>query len=441
MTVTLLAVLLGAMPGPLVDYVEAGRLHNHTLAISKAQLAEQEAQVSVALATLTPIVQVQGAYTRNQYPAIVKLPSSLINSQAPTGIFQTITIQPYNQLNGTLALDIPLVNADGLTRYAQGRHGSAAALQGEKATQADVDISIVRAYYQVVAAQGVREAANRAAKVSAEALAVSQARLEAGAINKLAVDRAKVDLARAQQTIAEAERTLGIARRNLETLTGMSVPAELPGAGPPEFPVNPEDFYVETAQRQRPEVLQAREAVAQASAARDQAWMQLVPSLTGNFTENLTNASGFVGHEGYWAAGVKLNWILDPVGTPASVRKADAAMLEQEQRLKQELDVVRDDVHTSFLDIALYRARVEETAAETESAREALKLAQEQFSAGTTTSLDLSSAQRDAFQAEANYAESTANLAASILGLLQASGEPLLADAEEKKQPSSAEGK
>ena len=426
MTALLLAVTLGAMPGPLVDYLEAGRQHNHTLAISKAQLAEQEAQVGIALATLTPLVQVQGAYTRNQYPAIIKLPTSLINGQAPTGQLTTITITPYNQLNGTIALDVPLLNADGITRYAQSRHGSAAAKEAEKATAAEVDLSIARAYYQVVAAQGVREAANQAAKVSDEALAVSEARLEAGAVNKLAVDRARVDLARAQQTIAEAERTLGLAQRNLETLTGSPVPADLPGAGPPEFPTHPEDFYVETAQRQRPEVLQAREAVAQASAARDQAWMQLVPTLTGNFTENLTNASGFVGHEGYWGAGVKLNWILDPVGTPASVRKADGVMLEQEQKLKQELDVVRDDVHASFLDIALYKSHVEETAAENESAQEALKLAQQQFSAGTATSLDLSSAQRDAFQAAASYAESAANLAASLLSLKQASGESLL---------------
>jgi outer membrane protein TolC len=436
MNVTIVALLLGTntMPGPLVEYVKAGRSHNYTLAISKAQLQEQEAQVNVALATLTPFVNVQGAYTRNQYPAVVKLPTSLVNGQAPTGSLTTITIQPYNQLSGTIALDIPLLNADGITRFAQARHGAAGAKAGEKATQADVDLSIIRAYYLVVASQGVSQAAQRAAKTSQEALDISQARLQAGAVNKLAVDRARVDLARAQQVVAESARTLGLAQRNLETLTGQPVAGDLPGAGQPVLPEHPEEFYVESAQKQRPEVLQAREAVAQASAARDQAWMQLVPTLTGDFVENLTNASGFVGHEGYWQLGVQLGWRLDPVGTPASVRKADAAMLEQENRLKQELDTVRDDVHTSLLDIAMYKARVDETAAETASATEALKLAQEQFSAGTATSLDLSSAQRDSFQAEASYAESQANLAASLLGLMQASGEPFLAEAESEKQ-------
>jgi outer membrane protein TolC len=424
-----LSLVLGTLPGPLADYLKAGREHNRTLGISRAQLAEQEAQVSVALATLTPYVQVQGGYIRNQYPAIVKFPSSLINGNMPSG-FTTVTIQPYDQFNGTIALEVPLLNADGITRFAQARRGSAASNQAEKASEADVDLSIARAYYQIVAAQGVLVAAQRALDVSKDALATSRSKLEAGTANKLAVDRALVDQARAAQTVAEAERTLGLARRNLETLTGLPAQGELPGPGSPDLPQATEDSFVDRAQAQRPEVLQAREAVAQASASRDQAWVQLVPTLTGNFTETLTNAAGFVGHQGYWQAGVQLGWRLDPVGTPASIRKADAAVVEQETRLKQELDTVRDDVHASFLDIALDRARVEETTAEVKSAREALQLTQVQFSAGTATSLDLSQAQRDAFQSEANNAQSTADLAAALLGLQRAIGEPLLAASE-----------
>ncbi len=424
-----LTLLLNAMPTQLVDYLKAGREHNRTLGISRAQLAEQEAQVSVALSTLTPTVQVQGAYTRNQYPAIVTFPSSLINGSAPMG-FTTVTIQPYNQLNGTIAVNVPLLNADGITRFAQARHASAGANQSEKASEADVDLSIVRTYYQVVAAQGVLVAAKRAYAVSTDALTLARSKLEAGTANKLSVDKALVDQARAAQTVSEADRTLGVARRSLETLTGLPAESELAGPGAPDLPQTPEQSYVDRAQLQRPEILQAQQAVSQASALRDQAWVQLVPTLTGNFTETLTNASGFVGREGYWGLGVKLNWILDPVGTPASIRKADATVLEQETKLKQELDTVRDEVHTSFLDIALDQARVEETTAELKSAREALKLTQDQFAAGTATSFDLSQAQRDSFQAEANNAQSTADLASALLALQRAVGEPLLATSE-----------
>lgn len=424
-----LSLSLSALPGPLVDCLKAGRAHNRTLQISRAQLAEQEAQVSVALASLTPTLQVQGAYARNQYASVVSFPSALLNGGTGTGI-EKITIQPFNQVNATVAVNVPLLNADGITRLAQARRGRFAAEDAENATTAEVDLSISRAYYQTVAAQGVLSAAQRALGVSQDALAISRSRFDAGTANKLAVDRALVEVARAKQTVAEAERTLGLARRNLETLSGVSVQADLPGSEAPDLPDRAEQLYVEDAQRLRPEVLQAREVVAQASASSNEAWVQLVPSLTGNFTETLTNAPGFVAHDGYWSLGVRLAWLLDPVGTPASIRKADAALVEQEARLKQELETVRDDVHTSFLDIALEKARVEETSAEVKSAQEALKLTREQFAAGTATSLDLSQAQRDAFQAEANSAQSTANLAAALLGLKKAAGESLLQASE-----------
>jgi outer membrane protein TolC len=419
-----LTLLLNAMPEPLIAYLKAGREHNRTLQISKAQLAEQEAQVSVALSSLTPTVGITGAYQRNQYEALVTLPSSLTTGGA-NGKLTTFTITPYDQENAAITLNVPILNADGITRFAQGRRGAAASKASEKATIADVDLSIVRAYFQTVAAQGVLAAALRAQKTSNDSLATSQSKFAAGTANKLAVDRAFVDVARANQVVAEGERTLGLARRSLETLTGLPVEGDLTDTAGPELPARSEDDYVHIAQQSRPEVIQAQEAVAQASASRDEAWMQLVPTLTGFFTENFTNASGFIGHQGYWAAGVRLNWLLDPVGTPASVRKGDAAVLEQEKRLQQTLDTVRDDVHTSFLEIALDRARVEETTAEVKSAQEALKLTQDQYAAGTATSLDLSSAERDAFQAEASNAQSTADLATAVQGLKKAAGEPI----------------
>ena len=69
---------------------------------------------------------------------------------------------------------------------------------------------------------------------------------------------------------------------------------------------------------------------------------------------------------------------------------------------------------------------VEEAKAEVHSAQEALRLTQEQFTAGTATSLDLSQAERDAFQAEANAAQSKADLAFALLQLQKATGQPLL---------------
>jgi len=60
------------------------------------------------------------------------------------------------------------------------------------------------------------------------------------------------------------------------------------------------------------------------------------------------------------------------------------------------------------------------------SARRALKLTEEQFKAGTATSVDLSAAQRDAFNSEANLAQAEAELATALLALRKAAGQALL---------------
>ena len=145
----------------------------------------------------------------------------------------------------------------------------------------------------------------------------------------------------------------------------------------------------------------------------------------GSAQEHLTNAAGFVGHEAYWTLGANLSWNLDPVGSPAAVRHANAVLQEQEERLAQELDNVRDDVHSAWLEIEEDRARLEETQSETQSSRQALAITQNQFQEGTATSLDLSQAERDNFSAEANLSQAQSDLAAALLSLKKASGQSL----------------
>jgi outer membrane protein TolC len=204
------------------------------------------------------------------------------------------------------------------------------------------------------------------------------------------------------------------------------VSGDLPAPEEGSLPSQGEDSFVDAAVRQRPEVAQARESISVASAARTAAWALLAPSLVGQAQDHLANYSGFLGHEGYWTLGLNLSWVIDPVGTHASLHLADATLAEDEARLNQTLDTVRDDVHTAWLLVVADQSHVVETKAEVMSAEEALKLTQEQFAAGTATSLDLSQAERDAFTAEANAAQSASDFQSALLALQKASGSPLL---------------
>jgi len=407
------------LPAPLQGYLKSAEKNNHTLGISRAQLEEQQADVSKALSELTPILQIGGSYTRNQYDSIVRVGDGM-------GGVLTATITPTNQWNGAIGVNVPLIIPGAISRYAEARHQRDAQALATKASGADVQMAVVRAYYLVVASQGVLTAADKARKTSEESERIAEAKLAAGTVTELAVSKAKVDVALAGQTIANAQRALGLARRNLATLCGTDEPGELPPVAETEATLQDEASFVSEAQARRPEVGEARQLVDKASAAHDEAWLQFAPSLVGNVTEHITNATGFIGHEFYWTAGLALTWNIDPIGTPASVRRADGLLNEQNQRLAQALDLVRDDVHTAWLDIQAGRERLAETRSEVQSARQSLRLTEEQYKAGTANAVDLSAAQRDAFNSEANLAQAEAELATAVLALRKAAGESLL---------------
>jgi outer membrane protein TolC len=423
--ITLLAA--APLPAPLKHALEAARGHNHTLGISRAQLAEQVAGVQTALAAFTPTFQATGAYTRSEYKTALSYPNIVANPMGPpTVTTETITITPYNGFNGTVGLNVPLVVPAGYARYSEAQHSRESARGAELASDGEVMLSTARAYYQVVAAQGVVEAAVRALATARDSLKVAETKKAAGTETQLTVDRARVDVNRAVQTLATGRQTLGVARRSLETLTGEPLNGDLPPPGDPELPTRLESDYVDAAQKQRGEVLQAREALAQQEAAATEAWAQFAPSLNGSAKEFLANAAGFTGHYAYWNVGVNLSWTVDPVGTPAAIRHAAATVEEQRHRLLQAQDTVRDDVHTAWLEIEADHARLTEAISEVGSAREAVELAQKQFIAGTATSLDVSSAQRDAFNSDATLAQARSDMATALLELRKAAGEPLL---------------
>jgi outer membrane protein TolC len=108
--------------------------------------------------------------------------------------------------------------------------------------------------------------------------------------------------------------------------------------------------------------------------------------------------------------------------------KARATIQEAKERLAQSEDNIRDEVHTAWLEIEADQARLTAATSQASSAREALDLTQEQYRAGTATSLDISQAQRDAFNADASLSQCRADFAAALLSLRKAAGESLLAE-------------
>jgi len=280
-------------------------------------------------------------------------------------------------------------------------------------------------YYNVVAAQGVLEAAERALATAVENEDLVRAQLEAGTATELALATAQVDTSRTRRRIAEARQPLALSRRPHPTLTGLPAPPANAPPPPPGDPTPTEEELVELALAQRPEMAEVRSALSQAEAGRLEAWSGVLPVLSAFARESYANAQGFLGQNFYWTLGGQLAWTVDPFLTSGSVRLAQAQVAEQRTRIAQVTDSLRDEVHGSWLQVGRNRAEMEAAEVEVESARKALRIARIRVREGAATVYELSQAQRDAFQAEASLVKARADLANALFALRRAAGIPL----------------
>lgn len=426
--VAALALVAGAvdplLPPELVAHIRAAEQNDYGLIIAREELAARAAQQSAALGALLPRLTATGTYTRNQYETRVTLP--VAPGEPPT----TITFVPRDQVNASGGLVAPVVDPGAFFRLREARRATALAERAAAATLSALQLEVARRYFNVLAAQALVTAAERAVASSEANLEVAQARLRAGAGTRLAVDTARADLARARRTRVDAERDLSLARRALASLTRREVPAQLAEMPDPVVPPISEEELTARAMERHPDLLRARAALEQARAARGTAWTTSLPSLVANAQENYTNAPGFLGRNTYWTAGGTLSWTIDPWGTRAALRQADAQIRAAQARLDQTAQRLRDDLHAARLEVEASQSRLTEARAERDSTRRTLAQVQARVREGVAAPLESSQALSELLRAEAAFIQARTSLAVSLLALRTASGELLVGDAD-----------
>lgn len=423
---TLLAfVAFASLPPALADRLNAARDNNPAIAISRAQVAAQEAAADQSAILFVPRVQADGRYVRNQYDSSLSYPTSF-GPGGPT--LQTITIQPYDQFSGSVGVALPLVDLSAAARQDEARHGSQIAQEAARSAEDQVLLATAHAYFDVVAAQGIAEAASRSVAVAEAGLKIARIRKAAGATTQLTVDRAELAVHRALQDFARADLTLRLAIRNLETLSARPLESALPVPDDLVPPDAAESDLVAEALDRRPEIAEARAAAAQQEKALDASRSQWYPTLSANAQELVANNAGFQANNAYWTAGLTLGWSFAPTTVAAAARRDEALLRRQRARIDQAVASVKDEVHAALLGIRAGRAQVDQARAAHRTAQSALRMATEQFKAGTATALELSEAQSDAFRAEADVWKSRAELSKAVLSLQKAVGYPLVGE-------------
>jgi outer membrane protein len=175
---------------------------------------------------------------------------------------------------------------------------------------------------------------------------------------------------------------------------------------------------------------QRESADAQARAAR----LALVPTLSANATETLTNFGGLTDQTKYYTVTANLRWSfgLDTIGSiRAHSAAADAARIGEEAARA----TARDDIHEQWQKVDTGIVKSRSARAQAASATLAAEVARERYAAGTSTQLELVQAERDLLDADAARVQADANLAYSRVALRLAAGLTPTARTDASVQP------
>jgi outer membrane protein TolC len=402
---------------PLDVFLERAQVSSFDAREASATERQRAAEADSAFGRLMPAFSARGVYTRSQREVAAQLPN----------VPERLVITPLNQLDAVFQLDVPIIDLANYHRYKAARSLAESALAQRDATTVDVSRNVARAYYQYLGASALARSARESIGAADANQKNVEVRQSAGAATDLDIERASANVARARQDLADAELGVALAGRSLETLSGLFPEAsdgtfredELQREGPLQG-------WLELASHSPAQRVasRAREAAEHSGKA---ARSTLLPTLSGNAQERISNATGFAGQASTYAMQLVLAWRLD-YGMIGADRAQQASIEAQQVRLERTERALADATFEAYQRVEAGIAKSVAARAQASSAKRAAELAQDRYGIGAATQLDVTQAQRDAFLASAAQIQADSELAYARAALRLAAGVPVSTD-------------
>jgi outer membrane protein len=400
---------------PVTEFLAHAKTWNPQNRAAQATTAQRDAEVGVSTGSLLPNFSASGTYTRNEYEVTT---AALIPPSA-TGAgsaFPNIVIQPQNQLDANLLLTVPIINVGNWDRRAAAK----AILEGARADELNTELTIekdlIRDYYTLLGDEAVLLSATSNVEVARHNVKLARDRKESGTGSELDVQRALADQAKAEQSVTAAQLGVTNTRRDLYSLSGLV--AE-PATGIPEDDLHEEptlDGWTAKAGG-GPAVKSAvanRMAAEEGARAANGAW---IPSVSASAQEKFTNATAFIGgHTEVYLLQATATWKLDTTLGPeirAQNAAAAAARANENHARQAAEDAVFRDWQQIHADIETARS----SRAQVVALKLAASLAEDRYSSGVATQLDVLQARQDAFSADVARIQADSDLAYARLAL------------------------
>jgi len=422
------AVPLPSQPLTLDQALEFALSHNVTLRKGRQDLEEAQGLAIQQRAARLPRLATTGGYQQLDESRIEKVQFSAAQPATPF-----LNNQSWN---ANLVVTQPI--------YAGGKYNSMArssrltreaALASYQALVANTLLEVRTAYSDVLLAVEQIVVQEASKKLLERELETARRSLEAGTVPKFNVLRAEVELANALPPLIRARNQERIFRNTLALLLGCDIPADsgvdIPLRTADSLKAEPFEVSVGAALNaawvHRPEIKAAQSASQLRHEEVLQTRADLLPSVSGiagygvqnrNFVRDLDRTL-----DG-WTVGVQANWLLFDFGqTQAKVNMARA----REERARLEVEDVRRrielEVRTAF---SLFLESKEVLLSQTrviEQAEEAVRLVTARADAGSSTQLEVLSAQTALKLSRTQYSQALRDYTVARAKLERAMGE------------------
>ncbi len=396
---------------------------NLDLRMAGARVREARAQYRIAAANRWPTVDATGSYARQKQsehqPIIGSLP---LPGYVP---FENNVYQA--GFDASWEIDV-----FGGTRRAveAGKAEVAAAEFGQRHVLVTLLGEVARNYVETRGCQRRLEIARKNIKAQEEALALTRDRFKNGLTSDLDVQQAATLLATTRADIPMLENSIQASIHRLGVLLGqppaallaeLSKPTPIPAALPKVPAGLPSDLL-----RRRPDIQQAERQLAASTARIGVATADLFPkfSLTGVAGFQSVSASDwFTEGSRFWSLGPTVQWkVFDAGRIRANIRVQNA-------RQEQALAAYEKTVLTSFEEVenalvAYAKEQIRRRSLEdaVKSSQDSLHLANQLYSNGLASFINVLDAERSLYHAEDALAQSDKAITQHLIGLYKALG-------------------
>ena len=369
---------------------------------------------------------------------------------AATGtVLQSVNNTPYSsttravtgQQTAALTAQQVLFNRVNDRNIDQADRGIAVAQSQLRASEQDLIVRVVQAYFDVLSATDALATIRASKAANAEQLASAKRNFEVGTatITDTREAQARYDLVVAQELAADND--LNNARLALDTVSGRTGAQPLPLAVPVVLPtLAPADVeaWVTEAEANSPSLQQLRLAldVARLETAKARAGHLPTVAVSGTLTEAHTRLSGdlasargnvpFGPSSGTALSGNVALTLNMPIYSGYSVQNRIKETLALEEKAQGDLEAARRTVgqgtRTAFFGVRSLVSRVAALEAAESSSKLALEATQLGYKVGVRVNLDVLNAQSQLYQAQRDLAKARYDVIVNNLKLRQAAG-------------------